>query len=344
MSKISWLNKIFILEVILFGLIITGVLPRETSIFLAVGLAIYMIAAPIEDATIFFVRSIPLFIAIPITTEYDNLNTWRILSIILFLRLAHITGLKYFLKIKGFLRYSKLLIVLLFFAVLSIIPAVDKASAITRIIYFINLSLIGMVIYYLAGVKKDFVERLVKNITIPMIIVITAGFIQLISTYFIDIYQFMRIWGEGIQMRQFGVLWSEIAVRIGNSWFAYYGPQLSLRVFSLFPDSHSFPQFVLLGLPALLAISILKLTGNPQVYNSLKKMVRTRVSMKIAWVALAFLITILSGTRGIWAASAGVLIIIAVVTYWIKRTKINNYHKNIFKYISSYMLVFFLLF
>ena len=344
MLKISWLNKIFILEVILFGLIITGVLPRETSIFLAVGLAIYMIAAPIEDATIFFVRSIPLFIAIPITTEYDNLNTWRILSIILFLKLAHITGLKYFLKIKGFLRYSKLLIVLLFFAVLSIIPAVDKASAITRIIYFINLSLIGMVIYYLAGVKKDFVERLVKNITIPMIIVITAGFIQLISTYFIDIYQFMRIWGEGIQMRQFGVLWSEIAVRIGNTWFAYYGPQLSLRVFSLFPDSHSFPQFVLLGLPALLAISILKLTGNPQVYNSLKKMVRTRVSMKIAWVALAFLITILSGTRGIWATSAGVLIIIAVVTYWIKRTKINNYHKNIFKYISSYMLVFFLLF
>ena len=69
-------NIIYILELIAFGLIVTGILPRETAVFLAIGLAIYMIMAPIEDATIFFVRSIPLFIAIPITANYDNLNTW----------------------------------------------------------------------------------------------------------------------------------------------------------------------------------------------------------------------------------------------------------------------------
>lgn len=344
MLKTSLLNKIFLLELIFFGLIITGLLPRETAIFLAVGLAIYMIMAPIEDATVFFVRSIPLFIAIPITANYDNLNTWRILSIILFLKLAHITGLKYFLKVKGFSKYSKLLVILLVFTMFSIIPAVDKGEALKRIIYFVNLSLVGMVVYYLSGNSVDFTKRLIKNIAIPTVIVTVVGFIQVASIYFIDIYQFMRIWGEGVQLRQFGTLWSEIAVRLGNTWFAYYGDQLSLRVFSLFPDSHSFPQFVLLGLPALFAVSILKLASDPEKYNTLKKMVNTKVSINIVWVATALLITILSGTRGIWTASIGVAMIALVVFIWMRKERINGHKKNLFKYISIYLLVFYLLF
>ncbi len=387
MSSNKVLNTIFTIQVIIFGLIVTGFLPRETAIFLAVGLIIYIILAPIEDATLFFVRSIPLFIAIPITANYDSLNTWRILSIILWLKLAHVTGLKYFLKIKEFSKYSKLLVILFIFALLSVIPAIDKGEAIKRIIYFVNLSLVGMVVYYLVQRNTDleaklpskasFVNRLVKNIAIPTIIVTVVGFIQLASTYFIDIYQFMRIWGEGIQMRQFGVLWSEIAVRLGNTWFAYYGNQLSLRVFSLFPDSHSFPQFVLLGLPALFAISLLplwKLIRPRQAFGEageignwkLIQMIHARMNISILWVVAAFLIAILSGTRGIWAASAGVIFVIFLVLYWLNRDekKIKNkitshydrvnmlpkenqgssYYKNIFKYISLYMLVFFLLF
>src|SRR3989338_3130839 len=343
-KKSTSLNKVFITQLVLFGLIITGLLPRETAILLAVGLIIYLATAKIEDATIFFVRSIPFFIAIQIMETYDNLNIWRILSIILFLKLAHITGLKYFLRIKEFSKESKLLAILFVFAVLSIIPAVDKGEAVKRIIYFVNLSLVGMVIYYLAEKSVEFKKRLIKNITIPVTIVVIVGFIQVASTYFTDIYQFMRIWGEGIQMRQFGVLWSEIAVRLGNTWFAYYGEQLSLRVFSLFPDSHSFPQFVLLGLPALFAVSILKLTSNPEKYNILKKFINTRVSMNVVWVPLALLITILSGTRGIWAASVGVIIIILGVIFWMHRTRVKSYYKNIFKYISLYMIAFFMLF
>lgn len=344
MLKVNLLSKIFVLELIIFGLIITGILPREASIVLAIGLAIYVAMASIEDSTIFFIMSIPLFIAIPFTANFDNFNVWRVLSIILFLKLAHITGLKYFFDFRRYSRYAKLMLILLVLAVLSVIPAVDKPAAITRIIYFVNLSLVGMVIHYLCGVNNEFTKRLVRAITVPVILVTAVGFIQVISTYFIDIYQFMRIWGEGIQMRQFGRLWSEIAVRLGNTWFAYYGSQLSLRVFSLFPDSHSFPQFVLLGLPAIFAVSILKLTSDADKYNTLKKMVRTRVSMNIVWVAAGFLIAILSGTRGIWAASAGVLIIIGCVIYCLYRTRIDSYHKNIFSYTSLYMSVFFLLF
>ena len=343
-KKNRLLNVVFLFELILFGLIITGILPRETAIFLAIGLAIYVAIAPIEDATIFFIRSIPLFIAIPITANYDNLNTWRILSMILWLKLAHITGLKYFLNINKFSKHSKLLVVILVFAILSIIPAVDKGEAIKRIIYFINLSLIGMVIYYLSGASENFTKRLIKNIAIPAIIVTVVGFIQLASTYFLDIYQFMRIWGEGIQLRQFGALWSNIAIHLGNTWFAYYGNQLSLRVFSLFPDSHSFPQFVLLGLPAVFAIALQKITSQKLQITGLKQMIKTRANLSVLWIPAMFLISILSGTRGIWAASFGVLIIIVGIIYWLKKTTANNYHRNIFKYVSLYMTVFFLLF
>src|SRR3989344_2248697 len=341
-KKSTSLNKVFITQLVLFGLIITGLLPRETAILLAVGLIIYLATAKIEDATIFFVRSIPFFIAIPIMETYDNLNIWRILSIILFLKLAHITGLKYFLRIKEFSKESKLLAILFVFAVLSIIPAVDKGEAVKRIIYFVNLSLGGMVIYYLAEKSVEFKKRLIKNITIPVTIVVIVGFIQVASTYFTDIYQFMRIWGEGIQMRQFGVLWSEIAVRLGNTWFAYYGDQLSLRVFSLFPDSHSFPQFVLLGLPAIFAISFSTLLASAQNVE-LKRLIKKRSKLFVLWIPAMFLISILSGTRGIWAASVGVLIVISLVLYRLKNNEVRP-HYELFKYISLYLVVFFMLF
>lgn len=352
--SISFLNWVFIVQLALFSLIITGALPREVSVLLAVGLAGYFLFASIEDATVLFVRSIPFFIAIPITTDFDNFNTWRILSAILFLKLIWPGFIKFkFSSLSEFsiTRYlkeltapSKLLLLLLLLAFLSVIPAVDRISAITRIIYFVNLSLVGIVVYQLTINNESLVKRLVKNITVPTIIVTVVGFIQLASTYFIDIYQFMRIWGEGIQMRQFGVLWSEIAVKLGNTWFAYYGEQLSLRVFSLFPDSHSFPQFVLLGLPALFAVALLKVTSYQLPVTSLKEMVRTRASLNIVWVALAMLITILSGTRGIWAASAGVLIIAGCVIYWLHRTGVDGFYGRVFKYMSLYMAVFYLLF
>src|SRR3989338_3526008 len=255
---------------------------------------------------------------------------------------------------KQFLKPSGLRIVLLVRAALSIIPAPDKVAAIKRIIYFMNFAFLGIVIYHKVAdpVKsqsdhragKEFAKRLIKNSIVPVVIVAAVGYVQIISTYFIDIYQFMRVWGEGIQCRQFGEQWCNIAVWLGNTWFAYYGEQLSLRVFSLFPDSHSFPQFVLLGLPALFAVSILKLTSNPEKYNILKKFINTRVSMNVVWVPLALLITILSGTRGIWAASVGVIIIILGVIFWMHRTRVKSYYKNIFKYISLYMIAFFMLF
>src|SRR3989344_5469305 len=85
-KNLSVLDWVFTLELLIFGLIITGILPRSAALFLGAGLAIYTLAASLENATILFVRSIPVFLALPLTDTFDNFNTWRILSGIIFLK------------------------------------------------------------------------------------------------------------------------------------------------------------------------------------------------------------------------------------------------------------------
>lgn len=333
------LNLIFIFELIMFGLIILGIIPRWIVPYFVLILVGYVAVASLEDGATFFARSIPFFIAIPITASFDNFNAWRIISAVLFL--------KWFLsksneeiwalvkhplnQLRKLNPYTISLIAILFLAILSITQAADYGLAVKRVLYFINLSLVGIVIYDLCNKREQFRENIIKNLTIPTIIVALVGLMQVISTYFVDVYQFMNLWGEGIQCRQFGVQWCTIAVKVGNTWLAYFGEQLSLRVFSLFPDSHSFPIFLLLGLPAVFTVAIKKLSP--------KKI----VNLKIIFIPFIFLAAILSGTRGIWAASVGVLCFILFFIILLKKNG-KTEHKKIFTYLSSYLILFFLLF
>src|SRR3989344_171861 len=262
------LNIIFLFELAIFGLIILGIMPRWIVPYFVLILAGYVIFAPIEDGVTFFVRSMPFFIAIPVTATFDNFNTWRIISAILFLKWFFGNSVSEilewvrqpFTRLKKLNFSSILLIVILLFAILSITQAENYLLAVKRGLYFINLSLIGIVAYDLFNKKEQFRENIIKNLAIPTIIVAMVGLAQVVSTYFMDIYQFMALWGEGIQCRQFGAEWCNIAVRVGNTWLAYFGDQLSLRVFSLFPDSHSFPIFLLLGLPSVFVVALKKLS------------------------------------------------------------------------------------
>ena len=346
------LNPLFIFHLVFVGLVLLGYIPRELVLPETIVLILYFLFASIEDGLIFFVRSIPLFIAIPLTANYDNLNQWRILAIILFLKWLfaresfHYIGSALILLWKkpwAFMKehsWAVLLHILVFLSLLSLWHASDKVEGLKRILFFINASLVGAVIAFPPR-SKAFINRLIKNITVPIIIVALVGVAQVISTYFMDIYQFMRVWGEGIQMREFGSLWSYIAVHVGNTWFAYFGDQLSLRVFSLFPDSHSFPIFLLLGLPAFYAWTLIKPLEKSA---KLRDMLFTRGKIAVLWIPLIFLMMILSGTRGIWAAGVAMLVWIPVVFAYMRRHKIPTEKINSFRYISYYTFIFFLLF
>lgn len=313
------LNWVFAGNFVLFCLVVTGLLPRTIVPYLATVLAGYVLFASLENATLFFVRSIPFFLAIPITATFDNFNTWRILAGIIFLKWLY----KEWPNYKKYL--SLPLLLLLLTAILSAIPAPDKILAVKRIIYFINLSLMGFVIYDL-GRKDEFVKKLIKNISIPVIIVTAVGFIQLGSTYLMDIYQFMDFWAGKVQFNQFGADWSYIVYNLGNTWYAYYGEQISLRIFSLFPDSHSFPQFILLGLPAVFIL----------LWNKKKTLITT--------VSLIFLAAILTGTRGIWAAGTASSLITLFLIFYFSKINLDSFKQKIFQKISFNLIIFFILF
>src|SRR3989338_4460673 len=155
MSSQKILNIIFIIQLIFFGLIITGILPREVALYLGAALVIYFLVVPLDDSLVFFVRSIPLFLAMPLTADFDNFNVWRILAVIIFLKwiAAKFSIFNFQFSIKS--QFSKLknllkpsispsffLIILLCLAVLSLVNAVDLTAGIKRIIYFLNFSIL----------------------------------------------------------------------------------------------------------------------------------------------------------------------------------------------------------
>jgi len=352
LKKLSFLDFLFIAQLVVVGLIVTGVIPRAVVPYFVAILAIYVLFASIENATIFFIRSIPFFIAIPLTTSFDSLNTWRILSGLIFIRWFFrkeileqllIGARLLFHKPIGFIKkypVSSLLFPLLALSILSIFKATDHVIAIKKVFFFVNLSLIGIVVFDLVRKKDGFVQRTIKNIAIPTILVALIGMVQLIFTYYVDIFQFVDFWTGKVELGLFGQAWANTALH-ANTWFAYFGDQLSLRMFSIFPDSHSFPIFLLLGLPSVLALSLYKVV---QKNGSFRSMTRTRSSLLIVFVPVIFLAMILTGTRGIWAASIGALIVIFCAIYLLKRHKADKERKDIFKYVSSYIIFFFILF
>ncbi len=337
LTKINFnVNTAFFAHMAVISLVVSGILPRSVVAFWTLAVVTYVLLASLENSTTFFVRSIPLFIAIPITSGFDSLNMWRIISSLIFLKWAwqYRPALMQYAKTPT----AKIILGLLLLAILSITQAPSHMLAIKRIIYFINLSLIGIVIHDLIARNRDFSQRLIKNIAIPTIIVTLVGMIQLATTYYMDIFRFMDFWGGMIERNLFGNAWAETAIK-ANTWFAYFGNQLSLRMFSIFPDSHSFPIFLLLGLPAVMAIALKRVAEKG---NYFKSMLKIRASLLVIFVPVIFLAMILTGTRGIWVAGL-VSSILAIFLIYRHR---NDKNKNwvIFKYAASYLIIFFLLF
>ena len=331
------LNLIFIAHLLMFGLVVFGWWPRTIVPFWAGALLIYCLLVPLEETVLFFVRSIPFFVALPLTTNFDNFNMWRILALVIFLRWLTLEKIKNLLKPKTPVAFSLWLIIIA--ATFSLLVAASPALALRRIIYFLNLALIGIVIQWLAR-HREFAKRLIANITIPTMLVIALGFFQLWTTYVMNIFQFVDLWCGIIERNLYGNAWAEIALK-ANTWFAYFGDRLSLRMFSIFPDSHSFPMFVIFGLPAIMAYALEKVVALNISYRGLAK---SRGRIWLVFVPLAFLAVILSGTRGMWVAGAVSLFWTACLIYWVASNRVDHFQQSVFRYLATYLVFFLMLF
>jgi hypothetical protein len=65
-------------ELVVVFLMVLSVLPRETGLFLTGLLIFYFIFSPLEDSLWVFIASLPLFVALPITENFDSMANWRI--------------------------------------------------------------------------------------------------------------------------------------------------------------------------------------------------------------------------------------------------------------------------
>ncbi|HXK36480.1 MAG TPA: O-antigen ligase family protein [Candidatus Paceibacterota bacterium] len=335
-----------------FTLVIFGFLPREAVLYETIALILWAAWTNPRNSVVFFAASIPLFIAVPLTADFDNFNQWRVLALVIAVRwfLQTQSWRSVWSAIRAWIArplaqpIASALVILAILSVVSIIPAQNDAAAIRRIVYFVNAFLVPWVAFFLARTDRPWRRTLMAGVSWSAVIIVVAAFVQLASTYMMDIYAFMRVWGEQIQFRQFGAFWSYIVVDLGNTWFAYYGAQLSLRVFSLFPDSHSFPLYLILALGPLIALSLAPITQRARDGASMRQLLRTRATLAVAWVPFALLAMILSGTRGIWAASLGLVVVLIAAGFRMRLIGVVPWRRRIWQYLGWIMVTYVLLF
>ncbi|MDP2934545.1 MAG: O-antigen ligase family protein, partial [bacterium] len=130
-------------------------------------------------------------------------------------------------------------------------------AAIKKLLFLINIFLLFPII---KDISKDEKERMkiIKTGATALMIVLIIGYLQLISVFFAPLYNFWQWWAENVTSVFYGSSLSEL-LKVSNTWFSYYeNSPPTLRMFSVFPDSHSFAMFGIIGLIFLAVQLMLK--------------------------------------------------------------------------------------
>lgn len=314
------LNIVFGIQLIAVVCAVLDIVPREIFLFSAAITLFFVIFSSLEECLYLTARSIPLFVALPITDTFDSLNIWRLVVIVLFLRaiFAHPTReyiMNAFSRIRVKLRdgissaiifayrtwtMEFLLTSLLFVSFLSLMQADDLIIGVKRIIYFVNLWMLFFVARIL--VTRENLPKLAFNILLSGIIVVVIGAVQLLLAYTMFVDDFSNFWALQVNRVLYGDAWAHIAIA-ANTWFAYYSNTIHLRMFSSFPDTHSFPLYLLMTTAFVMTLFMVKRAD-----------ARIRLVFWI-WLFLAMLEAVLSGTRGIWVSAIFPILFIGYLTY-----------------------------
>jgi len=316
------LKTIFISEFILVFAMAMGVAPQEFSYLILLLLIISFLRLNKLDALKLFIISIPLFVALPPNQFSDSMSIWRILIIVLFLKICHSElvsesignkGLSCFQCVRQSIKriggnnsniqkilkqarddnyYKLFLLVTLFFiiAMFSLISAQDIGAGVKKILFLLNIFLLFPVVIFSIKTKNDFKE-ITKFIFYSAGLLVSIGYLQFILTFFIPLFNFWQFWAQNIITALYGQNLSNL-LSYSNTWFSYYEIMpATLRMFSLMPDSHSFAMFIIISIPAVLAL----------IYYKTQKY----LSLALIFFLLAIFF---SGSRGAWVGSIFALI------------------------------------
>ena len=330
---------IFILEIIVIMLAVFSIVPREAVLFLTGFLAFYFIFAPLKEVVILFIVSIPLFVALPITENFDTMSNWRILLGLLFLRVCveKFKNIRTWREFVKNINNKKLYIYVLAFFVIAAISLINAESAgygIRKILFLAN----AMMIFFIIMNSGIDAKKIQIFSTVSLLVSLTIGYIQIIAVFFTPLFNFWQWWASRVIPVFYGENLANL-LSYSNTWFSYYEKSLpTLRIFSVFPDSHSFALFSLIGLIPLTYLWMQK--------NAYKKLY---VSIGI----FSLLSIILSGSRGFWASAILIAALLVLIFVAIKinpvRNKVSNGIKKYWQYIQLkryfiILLIFFMLF
>ena len=331
-NKLNYLNITFFIALSLVVLIVFGTISRQFAFVILLIYLGFILFSPLNRGVELFLRSIPFFVALPITESFDNFNTWRIVLLVIFLK-WFFAEYHTKLQIPTNLRKSPLIIyerarglvkdniiefagiMFFIFATLSLLVAPDVGVGIKRIIFILNATMLFVVIRALVIKDKNNAISFIKNFAYSGLLAVGFGYLQFIAAYFVPAWIFHYWWGQVVSVNMYGARWGDIVTNFGNTWFSYSGDTLRLRMFSTFPDSHSFPMYVIMTLPSIVFLFIQRYkikVLNFRVLVASYKFTPHLHAVKVRWLLITFslimLALVLTGTRGIWLAILPVLL------------------------------------
>ncbi len=294
---------VFAVEAAVVFLMGLGLISREASLFLAALMAFYFIFSPLRDGIWLFIASIPLFVALPISKGFDTLASWRIFSLILLLVLFYRRRLLsyYFSYWKEIIKehyqrrsFECLSIIFLAFAFFSLLVAEDLLAGIKKIIFLLNAFFIYFIIKKAGEKDRSVLREVLSGAKTAIAFVLGVGLAQFITVFIVPLSVFWNFWDSNFIPVFYGEKLGWL-LSYSNTWFSYY-PYLpaTLRMFSVFPDSHSFALFCVLSLPFLLWFIFRKKRGG-------------RKKVFFLYLTLLFCLSaiIFSGSRGVWVGGIG---------------------------------------
>ncbi|MBI2582983.1 O-antigen ligase family protein [Candidatus Azambacteria bacterium] len=304
--KLTPLKIIFAAEVVAVVLTATNVLPRE-MILLWTGLAVfYLLFSPLEDGLILIIASIPFFAALPLSENFDTLANWRILLGVLFLKFLWVRR-HHLIPEKLRLGRIEILWFLFFaFSLVTIVVAKHPVATIKYVLFFGNAFLLWLLVKNLV-LDQGMVSRIFRALGIAAVGSLAVGFLQYTAIFFTPLANFWAFWANWVSRAFYG---NDLAtlVRHSNTWFSFYpDAPPTLRMFSVFPDSHSFALFTILGLILFTFLFLGRITARQagSAEQPLASRAESNIPTWLTWAAIAisFLAIWLAGSRGVWLSS-----------------------------------------
>jgi O-antigen ligase len=190
----------------------------------------------------------------------------------------------------------------LLIALISTAVADYKILALKKFLFLVNVSLLFLIVRNLTH-KKEQILKVWQAAAVGGITVLAVALIQFLAVLFVPLFDFWQFWATKIINALYGQNLAHL-LSYSNTWFAYYqSAPPTLRLFSVFPDSHSFAMFSILLVPIFLGLAF---------FSNLRK-------KRCWWIfsGLALGGIVLSGSRGAWLS---ILPVITVAIYlWGKK-------------------------